>query len=92
METSLLLHLRPDLVLPFDKWGDGIEKKNKIKAFAEGWVWAERKWPKITDDTGAGNPKLASREKGERYFNDLTGKIGELLVELCKADIENMYE
>jgi len=92
METSLLLHLRPELVLPFDKWGDGKEKKNKIKAFAEGWVWAERKWPRITDDTGAGNPKLASREKGERFFNDLTGKIGELLVELCKADIENLYE
>lgn len=36
METSLLLHLQPDLVLPKEQWGTGAEKKSKIKAFSEG--------------------------------------------------------
>ena len=58
METSLMLHLRPDLVLPPDKWGEGREKKNKIRAFSEGWIWAERKWPQVTSDTGIGDPRL----------------------------------
>jgi len=92
METSLMLHLRPELVLAPEKWGDGKEKKNKIKAFSEGWVWTERKWSKVTADTGIGNPKLATSEKGEKYFKDLTIKLSNLFSEICKADIDNLYE
>jgi creatinine amidohydrolase len=92
METSLMLYLRPDLVLPPDKWGEGREKKNKIKAFSEGWIWAERKWPQVTADTGIGDPRLATREKGERFFKDVTRKIGDVMYEICKADTNNLYE
>jgi len=91
METSLMLYLRPDLVLPKENWGEGKEKKNKISAFREGWAWTERKWPLITKDTGVGNPKFATRGKGEKYFTDLTTKIGELLVEICNTSPEKMY-
>ncbi len=92
METSLLLHLKPDLVLPKDKWGEGKEKKNKIKAIKEGWVWSERKWSQISEDTGVGNPKLATKEKGERYFKAVTTRMGALFSDLCNADIQNLYE
>jgi creatinine amidohydrolase len=92
METSLMLHLRPDLVLPPEKWGEGREKKNKIKAFSEGWIWAERKWPQVTADTGIGDPRLATREKGERFFRDVTRKIGDVMYELCRADTNDLYE
>jgi len=92
METSLMLYLRPDLVLPRETWGDGKDKGYKIKAFSEGWVWAERKWSEISEDTGVGNPHKATAEKGERFFNDLTQKIGTLFYDLCKADINNLYE
>ena len=92
METSLLLYLKPELVLPKEKWGDGKEKKNKIKAFSEGWVWAERKWSKISEDTGVGNPILATKEKGERFFKAVTEKMADLFYEISKADIENLYE
>jgi creatinine amidohydrolase len=92
METSIMLHLRPDLVLPPDKWGEGHERKNKIKAFSEGWVWTERKWPKITEDTGIGNPKLATEEKGKRFCEDITVKYSNLFFDLCKIDTDRMYE
>jgi creatinine amidohydrolase len=92
METSLLMYLVPDLVLPIDKAGKGKEKKIKIKAFREGWAWTERKWPKVTEDTGIGNPAKATTQKGERYFNDLTQKIGDLMIELATADIDNLYQ
>jgi creatinine amidohydrolase len=92
METSMLLYLRPDLVLPVEKWGEGKWKKNKIKEFAEGWLWTERKWSKITEDTGIGSPKLATTQKGEAYFNELTVKIGNLIYDLCELDIDKMYE
>ncbi|MEO9894368.1 creatininase family protein [Aurantibacter sp.] len=92
METSLMLHLRPDLVLPKDKWGDGASKKYKIKSYSEGWVWAERKWSEISADTGVGNPHKATSEKGEKFFNDIVEKLAQFMVELCDADLNDLYE
>ena len=92
METSLLLYLKPELVLPLSEAGDGREKKIKIKAFAEKWVWAERKWSQISADTGVGDPRLATKEKGEKYFKAVTEKVGDLLVQLAQCDIQDLYE
>ena len=92
METSLMLYLCPELVLPLSVAGEGKEKKIKIKAFREGWAWTERKWSSVTEDTGIGNPKFASKEKGERFFKDITKKISDLMIELSNADLNNLYE
>jgi creatinine amidohydrolase len=91
METSLLLYLKPELVLPKEDWGDGKEKKNKIEAFSEGWVWTERKWSQISEDTGVGNPKAATKEKGEKFFKDVTLKMSKLIEDVCREDINNLY-
>jgi len=92
VETSLLLHLRPDLVLPLDEAGDGKERKHRIKAFTEGWVWSERKWSQISEDTGTGNPKLATPEKGARYFKAVTQKFAQLFVDITHANLDDLYE
>jgi len=92
METSLILYLKPQLVLPKKEWGEGKEKKNKIKAFHEAWAWTERPWSQISEDTGVGNPKEASSEKGEKFFKDVCEKMAELLIEISKADTNNLYE
>ena len=92
METSLMLYLRPDLVLPAEMWGEGKWKRNKIKAFSEGWAWSERKWSEVTEDTGVGSPKMATAQKGEAYFKDLIVNIGDLIFDLCKTDIDKLYE
>ncbi len=92
METSLILYLTPHLVRPLEEAGLGNEKKHKIKAFTEGWAWTERKWSQISEDTGVGNPKFSTAEKGEKYFNAVTLKIANLLIELAKSDTNNLYE
>lgn len=92
METSLMLYLRPDLVRDREEWGQGHGKKFKIKALNEGWAWAEREWSKVSEDTGVGNPYRSSSEKGERFFNDVTQKIGAMLLELSQADLHDLYE
>ena len=92
METSLLLHLRPDLVRPLEEAGQGTEKKSKIRGIREGWAWSERKWSKVSEDTGIGNPARSSKEKGEKFFTAVSGKMGELIVDLAKVDINNRYE
>jgi creatinine amidohydrolase len=92
METSLLLYLTPQLVSPLDEAGDGVDKKIKIEAMREGWCWAERRWTQVTDDTGIGNPKKATAEKGELFFKTITKKIAKMLVELANCDAKNLYE
>jgi creatinine amidohydrolase len=92
METSLLLYLRPELVLPLSAAGEGKEKKSKIKGIREGWAWAERRWSQVTEDTGIGNPEKATYEKGERYFKAVTHKMAELFVEIANVDIDQLYE
>ncbi len=92
METSVVLYLKPELVLPLNEAGTGTEKKMKIKAFDEKWVWAERKWSQISADTGVGNPSAATSEKGEKYFKAVTEKISELFVQLAQCDLNDLYE
>ena len=92
METSLLLYLKPALVLPLSEAGDGNEKKMKMKSFSEKWVWAERRWSQISADTGVGNPREATKEKGEKYFKAVTEKVGDLFFELSLCDVKDLYQ
>ena len=92
METSLMLYLAPELVLSLDQAGEGIERKIKIEGIREGWAWTERKWTEVTADTGVGDPKKASAEKGKLYFDTVTKKVGELIYDLATADLDRLYE
>jgi len=92
METSLLLHLTPELVLPLDEAGDGRSKKWKVSELNESWAWAERQWTKVSTDTGIGDPSQSTAEKGERFFTDVTDKLANFILHLSKADLNNMYE
>jgi creatinine amidohydrolase len=92
METSLMLYLKPELVLPLSEAGEGIERKNTISAFREKWAWAERRWSQITEDTGVGNPKAATAEKGELYSKAVIDKVGRFIYELANANVDRLYE
>lgn len=92
METSLMMHIAPDLCLPLAEAGDGAEKKFRIEALRSGWVWAQREWSKMTKDTGVGNPAKSSSEKGQVYFEAVTDTISAFIIDLDKADINDLYE
>jgi len=92
METSLMMHLAPSLVLPLSEAGDGAERRSRITGIKEGWAWAPRKWTSISADTGVGDPRAASAAKGQRYFEAVTSQIGSFLVELASVDPDNLYE
>jgi creatinine amidohydrolase len=92
METSAMMHIRPELVLPLLEAGDGAERRFKIQGLKNGWVWAQREWSKISKDTGVGNPIEATQEKGKTYLEDTTTAISNFIVELNNADIKDLYE
>ena len=81
LETSAMLHLRPDLVRPLDEAGSGEARRSPITAFREGWAWTPRKWIDVTDDTGVGDPRYASAEKGAAFVDAVVDRIAGFLVE-----------
>jgi len=92
LETSVMMHLTPELVLPLEAAGEAKSKSFKIKGLKNGWVSAQREWTKITADTGVGNPKMASKEKGEVFLKVVIDMIGSFFEELHHADLNDMYE
>jgi len=92
METSVIMHLRPELVRPLEEAGDGAVKRFRISAIREGWAWAERKWLQVTKDTGVGNPSKATAEKGKKYFQAVTEKVAQFFIEVAKVDRNDLYE
>lgn len=91
METSLMMHLKPELVLPLDEAGDGRAKKFRIAALNEKWAWAERKWPEVTKDTGIGDPRNANAEKGKKYFDAVTKKMAAFFLDVASTPLDRMY-
>lgn len=91
-ETSMMLHLHPDLVLPRPEWGDGRSYPSRLRAIREKWAWAQRAWTQATHDTGVGDPQHSTAAKGEAYLRMLTEKFAGYLVELALADLTDLYQ
>jgi creatinine amidohydrolase len=92
LETSVMMHLAPEALLPLNEAGDGHERRFRIGALREGWAWAPRDWKQITADTGVGNPKASSAEKGRNYLETVVEKLSQFLIELAKVDPGKLYD
>ncbi|TWU28304.1 creatininase family protein [Bythopirellula polymerisocia] len=90
METSLVLHLCPELV---DMAGAGSQPtaKFRLAAMRAGWARAPRPWDRYTEDSGAGDPRSATAEKGEQFFNAICKELADFLVELAGANIDDKF-
>ena len=91
METSLMLHLAPELVAPLDQAGEGRAKQFSVSGMNQKWAWAPRQWTQISADTGIGNPAAATVAKGEQYFKALTSTIAGFLIELEHTASDELY-
>jgi creatinine amidohydrolase len=92
LETSVMLHVRPDLVRPLEQAGLGVARQHVVRAFGEGWAWMPRPWAQVTDDTGVGDPARSNVEKGAAFFSAATEKIAGFLVDFAHADPARLYD
>ncbi len=90
METSLVLHLRPDLV-DMASAGPQPTATFRLAAMRAGWARAPRPWDRYTEDSGAGDPRSATAGKGERFFNAVCEEFADFLVELASAEIDEAF-
>jgi creatinine amidohydrolase len=85
-ETSLLLHLAPDLVAPLESAGPGATTPSALPALTSTpGTWCPRDWATLTADTGDGDPRAATAAKGAVIFERMVASFTPLLVELSAA-------
>lgn len=87
METSVIMHYHPQLVLPLTEAGNGEATPFAIEAINNKTGWTPRNWQKTTKDTGVGNPKAATAEKGKRYAEAVSDQIAGLLIEFATKNL-----
>lgn len=92
LETSVMLHLRPDLVRPLSEAGPGAARKFTVRGFREGWAWTPRWWVDVTDDTGVGDPRHATAAKGAAFVDAVVERVAGFLVEYAAVDGDSLYE
>lgn len=92
LETSVMMHIQPELCRPLDTAGDGAARQWKIKGLREGWVTSQRQWTKVTADTGVGDPSKSTAEKGARFLESCAQGLSDFFVELAAADPDDLYE
>ena len=91
LETSLVQHIAPDLVLPLSEAGNGRARKFTVAGLRDGWAWAPRKWTSVSDDTGTGNPAAATPEKGARFLDAVAERLAGFYADLAGADVAHLY-
>jgi creatinine amidohydrolase len=85
LETSFLMHARPDLVAPLAEAGPGATTPFTLASLKRPGVWTPRPWSATHPDTGCGNPAQSTAEKGRRYVEAVSREIADVLVELSNA-------
>jgi creatinine amidohydrolase len=90
VETSLGLAFFPHLLKP-ELADAGVSKTTKFEAINRGWVSITRPWHLATTNTGMGDPKAATAEKGRRLMEILTERIGKFLIDLAKAEKDERF-
>jgi creatinine amidohydrolase len=91
LETSVMLHVAPALVRPLAEAGPGRARQPSVAALRERWAWTPRPWSTVTADTGIGDPKAATAEKGARFLDATVAQLARFLVELAAVDAATMY-
>ncbi|MCM8761996.1 MAG: creatininase family protein, partial [Candidatus Omnitrophica bacterium] len=85
-ETSWFMYLYPDKV--HLEWADeGQVKEPVLKSLKENNLWITRPWHLLTTNSGYGNPKRATAEKGKMIVEEITDRIAEIIKELSEAKI-----
>jgi creatinine amidohydrolase len=92
LETSVMMEIAPGLSLSLEDAGEGKARRFNIPGLRDGVAWAPRQWTEVSDDTGTGNPRAATREKGVKFLDAVTDRIAGYLVDMSAADLDSMYE
>ena len=88
LETSVMMHYHPELV-NLNEAGAGASGGFSPETLRRGVAWIPRNWQKVSRDTGIGDPRKATAEKGERFAKDVASLYADLFHDLT---LDNLYK
>ncbi|HWR13573.1 MAG TPA: creatininase family protein [Terriglobales bacterium] len=91
LETSLLLAAKPNVVKKERVRADGRWSKSEFLGkdmLSGGSVSVARTFDEISENGGVGDPRTASKEKGEKFFQVIVGRLAEIVRELESGKID----
>ena len=90
METSMILAHRPDLVA-MGSADAGAMARTRFEAVNRGWVEITRAWHLLTTNSGAGDPRPASAEKGRAITEVAVARLADFLVEVSASPADDRF-
>ncbi|MBQ7443147.1 MAG: creatininase family protein [Bacteroidaceae bacterium] len=91
LETSVMMHYHPELV-SLSLAGEGQAHAFALKGLRDKTAWLPRHWDRVSADTGIGDPRRATADKGRRFAEAVAGRYASLLAELAAArTIDDLY-
>ncbi len=90
VETSLGLAYFPDLI-KMELADEGAARPTRFEAINRGWVSITRPWHLVSVNTGLGDPRGATAEKGQRLMELLSLRLGSFLAELALAEQDEQF-
>lgn len=92
LETSAMLHYHPELVR-MELAGEGKAHAFHPSGLRDGTAWMPRHWNLVTSDTGIGDPRAATADKGLRHTRAVAERYATLLEDLSRiTSPEELYE
>lgn len=70
---------------------DGSTHLSRFEAINKGWVSIARPWHLVTKDSTHGDPRKASKEKGEKYVELVVKLLTDFVVELANAELDERF-
>jgi creatinine amidohydrolase len=90
VETSLGLAFFPEFVHP-ELADAGAAQPTKLEAVNRGWISITRPWHLATTNTGLGDPRDATADKGRRLMDILVERLGQFLIDLAAAPMDERF-
>ncbi len=90
METSVDLVTVPELVHLEDA-DEGVAHKTRFDAINKGWATITPRWHLFTENSGWGNPKKGTREKGEKYLEIVIDRGSDFIKKLSDSQIDEKF-
>jgi creatinine amidohydrolase len=90
VETSMGLAFFPELVKP-ELADPGAIQPTRLDAINRGLINITRPWHLATTNTGMGDPRAATADKGKRLMDVLVERIGDFLAELASTPMDERF-
>ena len=90
LETSMGLAHFPELV-HLEKADAGSMRPSRFEAINRGWVEITRSWHLLTTNSGAGDPRAATAEKGRAISEVVVDRLASFLIELSESPADDAF-